>query len=310
MPLKAGATSVRLEFLKPAITGLQNLELGEWTNFRTELSAGVTDKLLFDRDVQWPYAQFTFEMERIASSSVITSILPSALITIMSYSGYWINAAAAPGRIALAIICVLATVSHRFSVLAQLPIVSYQIWIDKYLTVNLIFTFVAVVSYAIVNFGLQHRSAEHHLAHHAQFLAEVEARKKHDLESPPDREVDGQVLGQPSLEREDSNFKEEPGEDGGDPDAQSQSETSGPSTPRDAPKRTCSQRSSQRPTAAAADPVGCEAAEGAQGGKPREPLWRGLSQPKLSHLCYLDHVMRVCVPIVYVMINIVLFTSK
>merc|ERR1719293_23215 len=93
-------------------------------------------------------------------------------MTVLSYCGYWINPAAAPGRVALAMIAVLATIAHRGSVMHHFPAVSYMIWADSYIIMNLGFGFIAVICYAAVNFGMQ--------CHTAEAMAEDAARKKSD----------------------------------------------------------------------------------------------------------------------------------
>jgi len=176
------------------MTGIEDLSLGEWHQFTTSWTSGAAEAWHFNQRVLWPWAKGTFEMQRITWGRLYNMVLPSVLMTIMSYSGFWINPAAAPARIGLAMIAVLATITHRASVMAVLPVVSYLVWIDVYITINLAFNVVAVLCYALVNFGLQCEAAEKR--------AEDAARKKSDGE---DRSADGHAA-------------HPPGHDGGDPD--------------------------------------------------------------------------------------------
>jgi len=94
-------------------------------------------------------------------------------------------------------ISVLATLNHRASVLARIPVVSYPVWIDVYLTVNLWFNVFAVVGYACVNYGMQRRALDQK-AHEARL-------KKDDVEA---------VKQSTALHADNGN-----GHAGGDPDA-------------------------------------------------------------------------------------------
>jgi len=172
VPLRGDADIIRLDLLTPGVTGIKDLTLGEWTDFVVSESAGVEDVWHFNEVVAWPYAKGTFGMKRITRGRLYNMVLPSFLMTILSYCGYWINPSAAPGRVILAMIAVLATIAHRGSVLSLLPTVSYMVWIDAYITMNLSFNVIAVISYAAVNFGLQRQAAEKR--------AEDAARKKSD----------------------------------------------------------------------------------------------------------------------------------
>jgi hypothetical protein len=197
VPLKASAAEVKLEFFSMSgMTGIEDLSLGEWHEFTTSWDSGTTSMWYFNEHVKWPYAKGTFVMQRITFGRLYNMVLPSFLMTMMSYCGFYIAPTAAPARIALAMIAVLTTITHRASVMAVLPVVSYLVWIDIYLTINLAFNVVSVLCYAMVNFGLQCADAEK--------IAEEAARKKSDSHDE-DGAADGHVAVQP-------------GHDGGDPD--------------------------------------------------------------------------------------------
>jgi hypothetical protein len=197
VPLRGGADMIKLEFMTPGVTGFEDVSTGEWTDFQISQTTGVEDVWDFNEFVSWPYAKGTFSMKRITFGRLYNMVLPSILFTIMSYSGYYINPAAAPARVTLAMIAVLATIAHRGSVLKLLPAVSYLIWIDTYITINLGFDFIAVITYVAVNFGMQRHIAEE--------MAEHAARKKSD-----DRlgATDGGAA-EPGIDKEDPDVAEE-----------------------------------------------------------------------------------------------------
>ena len=58
------------------------------------------------------------------------------------------QAAAAPGRITLAVICVLITINSYYSVMSTLPNVSYPVWLLTFLFGSALFNVAAFVEYA------------------------------------------------------------------------------------------------------------------------------------------------------------------
>lgn len=194
-PLKNHASDVTLSFLEPGAAGLSTdldgLELGEWTDFTVSYAGGHDLKRAhFSSTVEVSYADVLFSMRRRTGSVGLTLFLPAILVTLMSYCGYWINPAAAPARVALSVICVLVTISHRGTVLARLPRVSYALWVDSYLLMNLVFNIIAVFSYAIVNFGLQQMAAEQKVADEIHKKTDGDrAAKAADMERPQELEL-------------------------------------------------------------------------------------------------------------------------
>ena len=74
---------------------------------------------------------------------------------ILSYLGCWINPAAAPGRIALAILMVLIVANQMASVESSLPKMSYSVWLLDFMSGCLLFNISCFLIYVIVNFGMQ-----------------------------------------------------------------------------------------------------------------------------------------------------------
>ena len=102
-----------------------------------------------------PTACVTLERDSIKLGS--HAIAYGVLLTVASYSGFYISPAAAPGRIALAFLCMLLVLNNVNAVYAQLPDISTnnRIWLIDFLFFTSLFNFLALLEYAVVNYGIQ-----------------------------------------------------------------------------------------------------------------------------------------------------------
>ena len=85
-------------------------------------------------------------------------ILKSCIFVLISYLGVWIDAEAAPARVALALLMILIVMTQIEMVESKLPNVSYHIWLADFQLGCLIFNILCFFSYVLVNYGArQHR---------------------------------------------------------------------------------------------------------------------------------------------------------
>lgn len=103
----------------------------------------------------YTYAYADITIERIDQSYVLAYITLTNLIVLMSYAGFYINPAAAPGRIALGIISTLVMLNLYNAAKSQLPPFSYDTWLTDFLFSAMCFNMTAFFSYALCNFGMQ-----------------------------------------------------------------------------------------------------------------------------------------------------------
>lgn len=94
---------------------------------------------------------FTVHMRRDRSYYLIQVYLPSALIVILSWIGFWINYDAVPARLSLSVITVLTISTQTGDVRTQLPPVSYIKALDVWMSMCLIMVFASLIQFAIVN---------------------------------------------------------------------------------------------------------------------------------------------------------------
>jgi hypothetical protein len=129
--------------------GFSSIETAQWTNFTEFYEEGYREY----STGRFSYAHIRFGMVRVLPYWIWNAIVPAVLFVCISYSGFWIDAAAAPGRIALATMSVLFSLTDKVRVTSFMPAVPYHVWLIAYLLGCIIFNLAAVISYSIVNFG-------------------------------------------------------------------------------------------------------------------------------------------------------------
>ncbi len=153
-----------------------------------------TDKLLVYSTSNYTYARADIPLTRDATQYG-EYVGRFTLFVFLSYLGFWINPAAAPGRIALALLMILIPYTLYGVLASRLPAVTYPVWLKDVLSEAIYFNIIAFVEYACVNFGMQvHARLEKEKAAIKEGMAPADAKAK-------SRKSVG-----------------EPGADGGDPD--------------------------------------------------------------------------------------------
>src|SRR6218665_1776950 len=99
----------------------------------------------------FPCLEIRFILRRDIGFFLIQVYLPSMLIVILSWVSFWINVDASPARVSIGLLTVLTTTTQSTQSTAALPRVSYIKAIDVWMAVCLIFVFVALLEYAVVN---------------------------------------------------------------------------------------------------------------------------------------------------------------
>ena len=97
-----------------------------------------------------------FQLKRNIGFYMIQLYLPSVLIVILSWVSFWINIDSSPARVSLGLLTVLTLTTQSTSARNQLPRVSYIKAIDIWLSICLVFAFLSLIEYAIVNTFSRH----------------------------------------------------------------------------------------------------------------------------------------------------------
>jgi gamma-aminobutyric acid receptor subunit rho len=122
----------------------------EWSNFNFTESEGIAMYSLGP----WSYVQVTITMERTAAMYLNGGMLPAVSFVIVSYCGFYITAAAAPARIALAVICVVIVINSLNRYFALLPVVGYPVFLIDFMLGCFFFNIFAIFEYAFVNYAM------------------------------------------------------------------------------------------------------------------------------------------------------------
>ncbi|XP_078594927.1 gamma-aminobutyric acid receptor subunit beta-2-like isoform X2 [Branchiostoma floridae x Branchiostoma japonicum] len=100
----------------------------------------------------YPRLIFSFNLIRLIPFFLLQTYFPAALIVMMSWVGFWISPYSEPARVSLGITTVLTMTTFITSARASVPRISYVKAIDVYLIICFLFSFGALIEYAIVNY--------------------------------------------------------------------------------------------------------------------------------------------------------------
>lgn len=82
---------------------------------------------------------------------MIQLYVPSVLIVILSWVAFWISIDAIPARVTIGLLTVLTMTTQSTGARSQLPRVSYIKAIDVWMSVCLLFVFMSLLEFAVVN---------------------------------------------------------------------------------------------------------------------------------------------------------------
>lgn len=98
----------------------------------------------------YPCLRATVYFKREIYYYLTDTYVPSLLIVILSWASFWIDHEAVPARISVGLLTVLTITTQLTGSRSNLPRVPYIKAIDVWMTVNLVFVFVAYMEYAVV----------------------------------------------------------------------------------------------------------------------------------------------------------------
>ena len=100
---------------------------------------------------QFACLKVSFFLERQYGYYIVQNYIPSMLIVVLSWVAFWINIDAVPARISVGVLTVLTMTTQSVGVWMSLPRVSYVKAIDVWMSVNVMFVFLAMLEFAVVN---------------------------------------------------------------------------------------------------------------------------------------------------------------
>ena len=100
----------------------------------------------------------TFNFVRDVGFYLLQIYLPSFLIVLTSFTAFWIDPAAVPARVTISVFTTLIMANMSFSLRKQLPLVSYIKAIDVWNLACMVFVFLTLVEYALINVILRRKA--------------------------------------------------------------------------------------------------------------------------------------------------------
>ncbi|XP_038077637.1 glycine receptor subunit alphaZ1-like [Patiria miniata] len=116
-----------------------------------------------------------FYFMRQMESFFLTVYIPTVLLVSIAWLSFWIDAKAAPARVALGITTVLTVTTMTAGIQDTLPVVTYAKAIDIWLAVCLLFVFFSLLEYGMANYLLVVQTRR-------------EKKKARDIEQSPSKE--------------------------------------------------------------------------------------------------------------------------
>lgn len=137
---------VNFKWNSPAIDLANNIELPQF-----KLKGHILENCTSPRG-NFACIEGKFILSRQMGYYLIQCYVPTTLIVMLSWISFWISISATPARVSLGITTVLTITSQRASMAAALPMVSYVMAIDIWMSLCMAYVFAAVVEYAVANF--------------------------------------------------------------------------------------------------------------------------------------------------------------
>ncbi|KAL3307432.1 hypothetical protein Ciccas_014052 [Cichlidogyrus casuarinus] len=102
-----------------------------------------------------------FELKRQIGYYLATTYIPNSLVITVSWLSFWVDVDAAPARVPLGLLSLLAILTQAASVSSVLPRVSYIKAIDVWLIFSIVFVIGVLVEYAIALTVIRSRKTQH-----------------------------------------------------------------------------------------------------------------------------------------------------
>ena len=97
-----------------------------------------------------PILKLDWRMRRLPYSYLLEVLSPAYILVHLSYVGFYLDTAAAPARVAISVTPTLILMTLLRSHVAQLPRISYRVWLTSYLNVLLWLSCLCILEYGIV----------------------------------------------------------------------------------------------------------------------------------------------------------------
>ena len=82
-------------------------------------------------------------------------MLPCVAITVLQFSGFFIDAASTPARVSLGMITLLVVMTNFATLIRQLPAISSELpWLARFLLYSFLFNVLAMTEQVTVSYGI------------------------------------------------------------------------------------------------------------------------------------------------------------
>nr|QQY02572.1 glycine receptor subunit alpha-2 [Cryptocotyle lingua] len=146
-----GYTLDELKFVwqeEEAVTVAENLQLLEFESPRGAATQDCTKNGTTSTGT-YSCLLLTISFQRLVASYLVTTYIPEVLIVMVSWLGFWIDVKAAPARISLGLLTLLALLTEGSGVSSKLPRVTYVKAIDVWINSCLMFVIAALLEFAV-----------------------------------------------------------------------------------------------------------------------------------------------------------------
>ncbi|VDD97988.1 unnamed protein product, partial [Enterobius vermicularis] len=103
----------------------------------------------------WSCAIAQFVVDREIMHHLLQSYLPTALIVVISWFGFWLDVESVPGRVSLSITTLLTLATQSSAARMALPQASYVKAIDVWIGTCMAFAFAAMIEFTVVSYCLR-----------------------------------------------------------------------------------------------------------------------------------------------------------
>ncbi|XP_071788462.1 glycine receptor subunit alpha-3-like isoform X1 [Asterias amurensis] len=119
----------------------------------------MTKHMVENKDIKYSIGNFSgvrcnFYFTRQVEAFFLTVYIPTVLLVTIAWLSFWIDAKAAPARVALGVTTVLTVTTMTAGIQNSLPVVTYAKAIDIWLVVCLMFVFISLLEYGAANYLL------------------------------------------------------------------------------------------------------------------------------------------------------------
>jgi hypothetical protein len=135
------------------------VSLSEWEILDTEFK--ISDRKADKEDATFPRATFFMKIKRNSGFYIFKVFFPLLLITVISWTAFWINPNTAfVPQMNVGITSILAAITFNITVTGSLPRVPYTTLMDGYIATCYLFFFASILATVLIHYMITHQKAD------------------------------------------------------------------------------------------------------------------------------------------------------